>query len=238
MMKTKVLTICVVMAVLAIGSTAQATTIRDRAEYRPSTNIYFTESTGRMLGHTQTSGEFQMNVEYQSGILDTAIDTFNDREGAETEGLAFGDAPYYYLDMSGSADIWYYGLDGQYPWNPNGSADSPHNPIGTAEWTLTYWEGTPTGGNPGKWAHTILSGTIDGDYLEVDPQVWRAFDNVAAANDDEIWNGALLDCEMLGYTVSSVGDGVGLLTVSSVPEPATLCLLGLGGLLLRRRKRA
>jgi len=54
---------------------------------------------------------------------------------------------------------------------------------------------------------------------------------------------ALLDgSDAITVQVSCSGDGWVLdyseLTVSSIPEPSTICLLGLGGLMLRRRKSA
>ena len=47
-----------------------------------------------------------------------------------------------------------------------------------------------------------------------------------------------MDNPVTGHTYESGGTSAPILTVEYIPEPATMCLLGLGSLMLRRRKKA
>jgi hypothetical protein len=77
--------------------------------------------------------------------------------------------------------------------------------------------------------------TGSGGYMVIGDGVLKIAGN--RVNDVSGW---VLGGQMLpavsGDTINAVYDGSAWTTVTAIPEPATLALLGLGGLLLRRRK--
>jgi len=187
--------------------------IKNRLEYRASTNIYFTIADGQLSGSTIGSGDFQLNLEYQACYNDNAMAAFNDVDGGKAAGFNFGDAVQYDFELrtDGLSPIDYYDAEG------TGLTETR----GYADWTIT-----------GKWGtgdsvrHTILSGDwddndtsgdlSDGDYLQINPHAYRSYDGEASpnVNDNEIFDGALLICEMLGYTYRYVDGTDGLLEVN------------------------
>lgn len=212
------LTICVVGMILTIGATANAD-ITTRAEYIPSSDIRFTISGGQLLGSpahqgppgntVPPTGAFHINVLHQDPPwTDAQIDYFNDRgiTVGNPGGYAFGDTEAYWLDLT---------TDG------TSSIDYAGSPTGTfADWTIT--------GTWGTWSHTIMTGDFvdkdssggvsDGDYLKLDPQAYRTFP--PSANPFEgVFAGALLTSEVLGYTYTDIGGGVGNLAINVVPVP-------------------
>ena len=223
MMKTKVIVMCLVMAVLAIGSTAQATlTIRDNPGYVPSTGLMLGDWTtvwSDVEGYAITEA-FQINLEYQAGILNADIDAFNAYDPYGNWDLNFSDNDDYVfnINLAGGLTIYEY-------------ADLVETVGGSnIKWTLTGWH------------QTILAGDIVGNELVVVPTTtYRPFVGDPPVNDVEIFSGQLAE-EIIAYTFTGAAGDIGsgsVLGVQNVPEPATLCLLGLGGLgLLRRRKRA
>ncbi len=204
---------------LTAGSMAQAQTIRDRAEYRPSSDIYFDIATGKLLGgdypipETVADREWQLNLWYQSEFSAESIEDFNDNL-LTSGGLNFTDPDYYVLDMPGDdlSPIEFANLV-----TPDPPPDPPLPPtsiIGYADWTITgEWEG-------GNIRHTILSGNMNGNYLQTFPQKYRSFDGEGDANPQEAFNGNLLLTEVLGYTFTDLGDGTGRLTVDMFPIAA------------------
>ncbi len=194
----KLLTIFTAMAIIiSVGAMVQAQTIEDRAEYRPSTDIYFDIATGQLLGSVYpipalVEQEFHLNVVYGAPWTDAEIDTFNDRANLDGPlGLAFGDPESYYLDMpDDDAAIIEY-LD----------HETGTEIIGSADWTIT-----------GKWGdshHTILSGIMTDNALAIYPRVYRSYDQV---NEVEVFEGALLPSEVVSYTFTDLGNGIGLLS--------------------------
>ena len=223
-----------VLALVCFGAmTASAVSIQDRADYRPSTSIYFVDSgsleDGVLLGDTPTSGEFQVNLEYYSAApADMAkVDQFNDNclhgpppSGCDSPtGWNWVDPEQYTVSLSldMSADVY---------------ADNVV--VTAADWAIT--------GEWGGWQHSIFYGDIDdldssttisdGDYLAINPPGYHSFPGEGWANANEQWNLAVIPTEIAGYFVSSTAPDEGLLSVHLVPEPTTglLLLLGLAGL--------
>jgi hypothetical protein len=237
-MKTKLMTICtVVVMLLAVSGVAQASwsgtaTIRDESFYVPST--------GLVLGDTKTVYEgvsgyaiteaFQINMEYQAGILDSDIANINSYlypanaafPPGHTDGTwtrNFSDNEDYVFNVSLTGGLTIYEFDGLA--ETVGGSD--------IKWTITGWH------------QTILAGDIVGNELVVVPTgTYRPFLGDPPVNNVEIFDGNL-DTEVLGYTFTGLAGDIGsgdTLGVVLVPEPATMCILGLGGLLLRRKRRA
>ncbi|MBN1912412.1 MAG: hypothetical protein JW818_22010 [Pirellulales bacterium] len=229
-MKTRILTACVVLTVLAAAVTAQAS-IRDNPGYVPSTGLTlgaWDTVFGGVEGYVIAS-EFQINLEYQPGILDEDIDEFNAYDPTGTGALNFEDHEVYVLrvNTAGGLPTWLYPDEEQ--------SDSGNSNI---QWTLTGWH------------QTIFAGDIvnepDGTvFLRVDPtQGYRSFPTDELVNDVEIFGGIILS-EVVGYTfdgpVCDIKAG-SVLGVRIVPEPTSLLIWGvlaatcLGGVFVRRRK--
>ena len=224
-------------------SAAGASTIQDRADYRPSTDITFADSSGGSLtggelsGDTFGSGEFQLNVAYYNNVPAdrAAIDQFDDKclngqppaDCTNPTSWNFTDAVQYTVDITldSSANIY---------------ADDPSQIIGTADWTIT--------GTWGGFSHTIFYGDVidndasldisGGDFLD-NSGGYHSFPGSGWANANEVWNQHVLPTDIGGYTVSSQSASVGLLSVALVPEPSTALLLtlGLSALVIRLRHR-
>ena len=218
-----------VVGILVAGSAA-ATPMQNRPEYRRSTDIYFEDLTdslqgGQTLGHTPTSGEYQINLEYYNSdpVDRAAVDTFNDTDGGQALGLNWGDANQYNISLAvGGAEVW---------------SDNSH--VADADWALT--------GAWGSWRHTIFYGdwydldassdVSSGDYLKIMPPGYHAFPGEGWVNANEVFSLAVIPTEIQGYTLYDAGNQLGLLTVHTAPETTTGLLLALGlvGLGMRRR---
>jgi hypothetical protein len=222
-----------VVSLLFVAGVSHATSIQDRPEYRASTDIYFEDLSdslqgGQALGHTPTSGEYQINLKYYSAVPsdELAVEAFNDHDGGQSQGLNWGDANQYAVSLVvGGAQVW-----------------SDNTYVTDADWALT--------GAWGAWQHTIFygdwhdidssAGISSGDYLEINPPGYHAFPGEGWANANEVFSLAVIPTEIHGYTVYDAGSQLGLLSVNIVPEPSTALLLtaGLAGFSVVRPRRS
>lgn len=227
------MTLCLAMGlILAIHGLAQADQIWDRPEYRPSSNLVL-GSYGTEWGGSQgyvIAQDFQINLLYQPGVLNSAIDSINDYflTDPTPTGLNFADNEEYVFNFNLSGGLQVY----QHPDTTQGDSGASN-----IQWTLTGWH------------QTILAGDIvdlgsNNYFFRVLPAAtYRPFPNDPPVNDVEVFSG-LMACEVLGYyfhgdlTASLEG---GTLEVQHVPLPGALVLLGAGIVRLvayGRRKRS
>ncbi len=236
----KLITICALVMILGVSNVAQATwsgaaTVRDETFYVASTGLtlggFTTIRAGtdyELSGYTVTD-DFQINLEYQAGILDSDIANLNTYlypanaafPPDHTDGtwtLNFSDNEEYLFNISLTGGLTIYEFDGLV--ETTGGTD--------IKWTLTGWH------------QTILAGDIVGNQLVVVPAgTYRPFVGDPPVNNVEVFDGDL-DCEVLAYTFTGDASGIGsgsTFGVVLVPEPATIALLGIGALSLLRRKR-
>jgi hypothetical protein len=239
-MKKLIIIYAAIAVILTVGSIALAD-ITSNLNYVPSSSLTLGANvSGRGYIVPQ---EFQFNLLYQSGIPDSAIDNFNNFGVTLGSGghLNFPDyvtnsPAAYYLKISSTGGlpigIWDY-TDA----NPlTAQHFAPDSGESWVQWTLSYYEQTNN-----DFYQTILAGDIvDNSFLRVSPTAgYRTFlwDNLAA-NGVEVFNGATLNSEVLGYSFTSPIGENSVLTPTLVPEPATIGLLGFGALGLIRRKRS
>ena len=221
--------IIITLTVLITVSVAQAVSIRDRAEYVPSSSLSL-GSLDATKGYALAS-DFQLNLEYQIGIANSSIEGFNDWRAPSLGSWNFpdGDDGYYFLkiDQAGSLPIGIYDYE-----TPPEQLYSPDSGSSWAQWTLSYWD--DQGGN--WYFQTILAGDIIDNTLHVNPTgEYRTFLWDGLANAVEVFGGATIDCEVLGYSFTGQITNGSILTPNLVPEPATMVLVGLGGIFLRRK---
>jgi len=158
---------------------------------------------------------FQINLEYQAGILDADIANINTylypanaafppghTDGTWTKNFSDNDQYVLNVNPAGGLTVYTY---------PAGALGSGFNEVvdPSIEWTLTAWH------------QTILAGDIvdNGDgttTLRVQPKgTYRPFVNDPPVNNVEVFDGSL-DTEVLAYRVSgdasSIGDGSTLLS--------------------------
>jgi len=207
--------------ILAIAATAGATSIQDRPEYRASTGLTLGEYyDGSQTPHYGAIGyviadPFQLNLLYQQPYTEAQINAFNDYGYPTT--LNFPDNDYYFLRINTSGGlpigIWDYENNVQYY--------APDNEEPWVKWTLSYWS------HSGGYFHTVFAGDIldmaDDPYLRVVPgAAYRTFLWDGLANYVEVFSGATVQCEVLGYyTYGDIEQGTQL-DVKLVPEPLTM----------------
>jgi len=240
-------TVAAILAVLlTVGTTASAWTgsyadLTSRAEYEASTDIplygltYYTGLGGDNPGAEGGIGyrltDFQMNLLYQAigsqSISDTrqAIEDLDDWRYAPLGNYNFPDGENYFLriDTEGGLDIGNWGsLDGTQEYQ----SDSGESWV---QWTISGWWDNSS--HTMAEFHTILAGSIDGDFLEVIGG-YRAFEG--EVNPVEVFEGHQLLTEVGGYTLDLDDQ---MLYVTLTPEPATMSLLALGGVVALARRR-
>jgi hypothetical protein len=219
------------LLIVAMAATAWGASIRDRAEYRPSSDL--TLGTYDAAKGYQMPDEFQLNLEYQGAIPDSEIEAFDDYFLDKTPPeLNFPDGERYYLQVNCAGElpigIW------EYRTSPYEQYYAPDSGASWVQWTISYWSGS--------FLHTILAGDIinpggPDTYLRVRPTGgFRTFVGDGTANYVEVFDGETVFCEVLGYgsPVSCddlVGGGAGGSVVEAhrVPEPLTV-LSALGGI--------
>lgn len=222
--------------ILGVSDVAQAdwsgaATVRDETFYVASTGLTlggWTTVWEDVSGYAITDN-FQINMEYQAGILDSDIANINtylypanaafpDNHTDGTWTLNYSDPECYVFNINLAGGLTIYEYDGLA--ETVGGSD--------IKWTLTAWH------------QTVLAGDIVGNALVVVPTgTYRPFINDPPVNNVEVFDGNL-DCEVLAYTFTGDASGIGsgsTLGVVLVPEPATICLLGFGALSLLRSKR-
>jgi len=231
---------------LAVTGTAGATSIQDRDEYRPSTGLtlgnLYAGGAGSPWGGIgyQLNADFQLNLVYQAGIDDSDIEALNDWN--YPTALNYADDERYFLRVD---------PDGYLPigtWDFHNSEQ--HYALDTGEewvkWTLSYWDDVTVEGETQYQFHTIFAGDIldtipDDPYLRVLPTAgYRSFLWDGFANDVEVFEGASVKCEVLGYYYSDSLEPGKTLDVKLIPEPMTMAglVLGVGSLVgyVRRRR--
>ncbi len=152
-------------------------------------------------------------------VYGVSIENADPRFIVHGAGQGADEAPLY-AGMTLSAGTW-YDITGVY--DPG--------TIGDDSGTLDLYVYSPMDG--GQLAHT--SATVPFDALETDSAILNEIDMFVIFNAwhglpdsgnmvelSAVWDRALSETEVAG--------------LSAIPEPATMCLLGLGGLLLRRRR--
>ena len=171
--------------------TAASSSIRAQADYTPTT--------GFSIGAFQDAGtwtpagyvladQFQINLEYQDGIDQSAIDTWNDWAGVigAGTGVNWHDPQNYVLsiDVDGGLAAGTYGADPVYDYSE------------TFQWTITGWN------------QTILAGTIEDGRLVVSGG-YRSF--TGEVNIQESFSGSSIQTELVALTfegdVASIGAG-------------------------------
>jgi hypothetical protein len=224
-MKRLIIICTVITMILSVVGVSHAG-IQDHPNYVPSSDLVLGPPDAGGKGW-QIAQDFQLNLVYQSGIDDTAIDAFNNYN--YPTALNFADNEYYYLkvDTNGSLPIGIWDFD-------NGTQEyAPDSGEEWVKWTLSYH------GSTGY--QTIFAGDITGDpFLHVRPTAgYRTFLWDGLANDVEIFNGATVKSEVLGYLYTGDLCEGSVLSPKLIPAPGAILLGGIGVSLvgwLRKRR--
>ena len=205
--------------ILGVTGVARATgtyaDLTGRANYKASTGLTLGDATTirggtayELSGYAVTE-EFQINLLYQAGILDSDIDEINDYWVPMSSTYNFPDHDEYVFNIDPSGGLTIYEFDGLA--ETTGGTD--------IKWTLTAWH------------QTILAGDIAGNELVVVPATtYRPFVGDPNVNDVEVFDGDL-DCEIVAYTFTGNASDIGsesVLGVKLVPEPLTVMGVFLG----------
>ena len=241
-MKRVMMSLAVVAVMTAGALPAQAvwtgaSSIRAESFYVPSSDLvlgdWFTVFDGKagyedyvMSGYA-IAEDFQINLEYQAGILDSDIANLNTyqypADGAFPPGHTDGSWTKNYSDN----EVYVFNIDpagGLTVYEFDGLVETVDPDI---EWTLTAWH------------QTILAGDIVGNTLRVLPVgTYRPFVADPPVNNVEVFDGSL-DTEVLGYRFTGVAGDIGdgsTLEAVLIPEPAGLGLIGLALLAVRKKR--
>ena len=201
----KVLTICVLAAVLAISSAAQATLTHytDRTAFEAALVQTATFGVGDYSGWDSASSKSLSDSATGFGLTASTNSMFYDAgDYISTEGSP----AFILMELTEGINAigGYFGVD---------------------------YESDLTG------VTVTLTTTSGGPYQVLD-EYYQDLDMTPAFNGWIVTGSELTSLKIEGGTQCFPAFGEDMTLGSTVPEPATLCLLGLGGLLLRRRKKA
>lgn len=163
--------------------------------------------------------QWDLPVDLPGKIVNSASVTFDINPHPDT--IVNGDTVYLVpmvQSWTETGATWFTS-DGSTPWTGGEPGDA------------TDWTHAPGGGGSHGW-DVVYDGDATTTY-DVTPMVQDWADG--SANYGLGWLMVSTDGQIVSYPREDANGG-GVLTIDYVPEPATMMLLGLGGLLIRRRR--